>query len=49
MGGWSKIIDVVIGKFIDHAMSATPAAWLFFGWLVATPPVQQPTPTFDRY
>jgi hypothetical protein len=35
MGGWSKAIDVVTGKYIDPTMSETPAAWLFFGWLVA--------------
>jgi bacteriorhodopsin len=26
MGGWSKTTDVVIGKYIDPTMSATPAA-----------------------
>jgi hypothetical protein len=26
MGGWSKTIDVVTGKYIDPTMSATPAA-----------------------
>ena len=38
MGGWSKTSDVVTGKYIDPTMSETPAAWLFFGWLVAKPP-----------
>jgi hypothetical protein len=39
MGGWSKTSDVVIGKYTDLTMSETPAALLFFGWLVAKPPV----------
>jgi hypothetical protein len=38
MGGWSKTNDVVTGKYIDPTMSETPAASLFFGWLVAKPP-----------
>jgi hypothetical protein len=39
MGGWSKTSDVVTGKYIiDPTMSETPAARLFFGWLVAKPP-----------
>ena len=38
MGGWSKTNDVVTSKYIDPTMSETPAAWLFFGWLVAKPP-----------
>jgi hypothetical protein len=38
MDDWSKTIDVVNGKYIDPTMSATLDAWLFFGWLVATPP-----------
>jgi hypothetical protein len=38
MGGWSKTNDVVTGKYIDPTMSETPAAWLFFGSLVAKPP-----------
>jgi hypothetical protein len=32
--------DVVIRKYIDPTMSATPVALLFFGRLVATPPVE---------
>jgi hypothetical protein len=40
MGDWSNTNDVVIGNYIDPTMSATPVAWLFFGWLVATPPAQ---------
>jgi hypothetical protein len=37
MGGWSTTSDVVTGKYIDPTMSATPTAWLFFGWQVTTP------------
>jgi hypothetical protein len=38
MCGWSKTNDVVTCKYIDPTMSETPAAWLFFGWLVAKHP-----------
>jgi hypothetical protein len=40
MGGWSKTIDAVTGKNIDPTMSATPIAWIFFEWLVPTPPAE---------
>jgi hypothetical protein len=38
MGGWSKTSDVNTGNYIDHVINETPAASLFFGWLVAKPP-----------
>jgi hypothetical protein len=38
MGGWSKTSGVVTCKYIDPTMSETPAARLFFEWLVAKLP-----------
>lgn len=38
MGGWAKNSSVTEGKYIEPTMRPTPAAWLFFGWLVPIRP-----------